>query len=559
MLLRRRYKHFNRLRVIANTFAKHGFGYLFDSLGIKDVLPLSKRFESKESAHRLSRGERVRLVFEELGTTFIKLGQVLSTRSDFLPKDIVKELEKLQDHAPPVSFSDVKRVISEELGANIDELFISFEKEPFASASIGQVHSAELATGERVVVKVQRPNLRQVVETDLEILFDLARIADRRTSWGERYQLTDLVEEFTRTINSEIDFRVEARNADLFRRNFRNDSRVHIPTVYWDYTTSKVLTMERLQGIKLSNLEELMKRGYDRAELAEKFVRVMLKQILLDGFFHADPHPGNLFVLEDGVLGFMDFGIVGSLTQERKNQLARVIVALVYHNSEVLLHTVLEMGITPQDINQKELKADLDKLRDKYYDKPVEEIKIGDAFNDLLDLSFKYRIRMPADFVLLTKSIIITEGVVRELDPDLSVMEVVEPFTKMLIRRQFSLGALKRLLQGSILEYSSLVSELPKLVRALRERVEEPEVRGVIRHEGFERGLAKLDQIVNRLSFSIVLLSFSILMAGLVVASAVSLPKETLFLKFPVFEVGFIVGGIMFFWLILSIIRSGRF
>jgi len=556
-LFKRRYKHIHRLRVIANTFAKHGFGYLLDILGIRDVLPPFKRFQS-DQVSRLSRGERVRLVFEELGTTFIKLGQVLSTRSDFLPKDIVKELEKLQDWASPVDFSSIEKIIKEELGGEINELFSSFECEPFASASIAQVHEAELITGEKVVVKVQRPNLKEVVETDLEILFDLARIAERRTSWGEKYHFTDLVEEFSSSIRAEMDFRIEGRSADRLRENFKGDARVYIPRVFWDYSTSKVLTLERIHGIKLNQLEQLTAAGYDRAELAENFAQTMMKQILLDGFFHGDPHPGNIVVLERGALGFMDFGIMGSLPPEKKNQLAQIIIALANQNSDLLMHTIFEMGIVPSEVNRRELKADLDKLRDKYYEKPVEEIKIGDAFNDLLDISFKYSIRLPSDFVLLAKVVIITEGIVKQLDPELSIMKVVEPFAKKLIRRQLSPAVLKKTLRGYMLDYIYLLTEVPKLVRGLKERIDEPEVKGVIRHEGFERLLIKMDQIVNRLSFSIVLLAFSILMSGLVVAYALSTPKKTVFFNFPVFEVGFIAGGVLFFWLIFSIIRSGR-
>ena len=559
MLLKKRYKHFNRLRFIANTFARHGFGYLIDSLGLKDILSVPRRFDSGESAHRLTRGERVRKVFEELGLTFIKLGQVLSTRSDFLPKDIIVELEKLQDHTPPVEYKQVNGVILEELGADASELFLWLEEEPLASASIGQVHQARLTSGERVVVKVQRPNLKDSVETDLEILFDLARIADRRTAWGERYSLTELVDEFSRTITAEMDFRVEGKNADRFQDNFYRDSRVYIPRVYWDYTTSRVLTMEQISGIKLSCLDELDRKGYDRSKLAGNFSRIMLKQILLDGFFHADPHPGNVFVLEGGVFGFLDFGMVGNLTRQRMAQLAKLLVALAGRNSEALLFGLLDMGIAPQDINRRDLKADIDRMWEKYLDKPVNEIKVGAAFNELLDLTFKYRIKMPPEFIMLSKSLIITEGVVRVLDPDLSVMGVVGPFARTLIRRQFSPGNMRRVMQSTITEYAYIISELPRLVRGLRERVEQHEVRAVLRHEGMERGLSKLDQIANRLSFSIVLLAFSILMAGLVVASAVGSRTNRIILDFPIIEAGFIVGGLLFLWLIFSIIRSGRF
>ncbi|NLO89869.1 MAG: ABC transporter [Clostridia bacterium] len=556
-MFKRRYKHIHRLRVIANTLAKHGFGYLLDILGISDVLPPFKRVQWDQTK-RLSRGERVRLVFEELGTTFIKLGQVLSTRSDFLPKDIVKELEKLQDWASPVDFSTIEKIIKEELGGEINELFTFFGSEPIASASIAQVHEAELITGEKVVVKVQRPYLKEMVETDLEILFDLARIADRRTTWGEKYHFTELVEEFSRSLGAEMDFRTEGRNADRLRENFKGDARVYIPEVFWDYCTSKVLTLESIHGIKLNQPEQLASAGYDRAELALIFAQTMMKQILLDGFFHGDPHPGNIIVLDRGALGFMDFGIMGSLPPEKKNQLAQIIIALANHNSDLLMHTIFEMGVVPSDVNRKELKAYLDKLRDKYYDKPVEEIKIGDAFNDLLDVSFKYNIRLPSDFVLLAKVVIITEGIVKQLNPKLSLMKVVEPFAKKLILRQLSPAELKKTLGAYMLDYMYLLTEVPKLVRGLREKIDEPEVKGVIRHEGFERLMVKMDQLVNRLSFSIVLLAFSILMSGLVVAYALGTPKKTVFFNFPVFDVGFIVGGILFFWLILSIIRSGR-
>ncbi|NLK01197.1 MAG: hypothetical protein GX318_08190, partial [Clostridia bacterium] len=436
--MKKRYKHFHRLRVIGNTFAKHGLGFLFDYLGLRDALPIIKRFEPNGKSQRLAKGERIRLVFEELGTTFIKLGQVLSTRSDFLPDDIIMELEKLQDGTTTYDFYEIEEVITQELGASIGDLFLNFDPVPIAAASIAQVHKAELGTGQKVVVKVQRPNLLSEVETDLEILFDLARLADRRTAMGERLQFTNMVEEFTRTLNEEMDFRVEGRNAERIKHNFRKDDRIHIPFVHWDYTSARVLTTDMLEGVKLGNIEELSKKGFDKSKLADNLLKIMLEQILLDGFFHGDPHPGNIFALKGGRLGFIDFGVVGRLDEERKNQLTGIIISLVNKDSDALVHHILEMGITPPDMRKNLLKKDISEFRDKHYNKLVTEISLRDVFNDLFRIVYKYNITMPSDFILLSKTMVITEGIVRVLDPQLSVVEVMESFAGTLAKRRFS-------------------------------------------------------------------------------------------------------------------------
>ncbi|GAE29823.1 ABC1 family protein [Halalkalibacter hemicellulosilyticusJCM 9152] len=274
-----------------------------------------------------STGERIRKFLEELGPTFVKMGQLASTRPDLIPTDIIHELTKLQDEVPPFTSEEVFDIIESELGSSMSELFKEFHSQPLGSASIGQVHEALLHTGERVAVKVQRPHINQLIHTDLEILHELVEIADHRLEWAAKYRLKEVVEEFSQALIAELDYRREGRNGERIARQFDDDDTVHIPCVYWDYTTKKVLTMEFVEGVKLNHLESLREHDYDTKLLAERVTRSILQQILLEGFFHGDPHPGNIYALHDEVVAFMDFGMVGRLTSEMKQHLATLIIA----------------------------------------------------------------------------------------------------------------------------------------------------------------------------------------------------------------------------------------
>lgn len=564
MTITRRYRHARRFQTVARVLVHHGFGYLLGQLGLTEYLASYRRRPPQgldETQPLLTRGERVRRVLEELGPTFVKMGQMLSTRPDLLPEDIRVELAKLQDQVPPFPFTQVQSLIERELGRPLGEIFPHFDPRPLAAASIGQVHRARLHTGEEVVVKVQRPGIEGTIAVDLEILHAIAQLAEKRTAWGQLYRVVELVEEFRRTLLQEMDYLAEGRNIERFRQNFTGDETVYIPRVYWEYSTSRVLTMEYVAGVKLGDMDRLKQEGQDPERIARHLARAILQQILVDGYFHADPHPGNIAVLPGETIVLMDFGMVGRLTQERQRQLVQLVLGLVRRNSGQIVRAVAEMGIIGREVDMNGLRRDVDRIRERYYDVPLSQVKLGEAIGEILDLAFKYRIRIPTEFSLVAKALITLEGIVEELDPDLSIVEVAEPFGRRLMRERLQPRRLWQEFGEQAREFGDVFFRLPGRVDRVLQQVEDGRLTFRLEHAELRDTLFRLDRISNRLSFSIVLLAFSIVIAGLVVASALAAGDGYGFLwvRLPFLEIGFSLAVLMGAWLLLGIFRSGRF
>ncbi|GAW91816.1 ABC1 kinase family protein [Calderihabitans maritimus] len=556
MQLRRRYRHFNRFREVANVLAKHGFSYLLDQTGLVEFLPRAqwKNMKEREETAKLSAPERMVLVLEELGPTFIKLGQILSTRADLLPESYTRALARLQDKVPPVEHSRVVKVIEEELGKPLETLFASFETEPLASASIGQVHLASLESGEKVVVKVQRPGIPQVIETDLDILFEVARWLEQRTSWGKFYQVMDIVEEFARSIRAELDFTQEGRNAERIAHNFADDPDVVIPRVYWELSSKKILVMEYVEGIKISNLDTLRHQGYDLKTVARRVVSAVLKQTFEDGFFHADPHPGNVAVLPGEKILFLDFGQVGRIDEWLRERFIDLIVAMARQDVGGVVRAVLHIGITNGRVDIRALRREVFRLKNKYYELPMSQINLGEAVGELLRISRQFRIRIPPEISLMAKALLTVEALVQRLDPQLSLMEVAEPFGKKLLRRRLSPREIGRRIWEQIMEFSGLLSELPERLEQLLDLLEEGNLTVNLEHQGLRAFMNHLNTVSNRICLSIVI--------GSVIIGSSLLAQKTassFLARVPVAEIGFLVAVLMGFWLIISIVRSGRF
>ncbi|KJS46638.1 2-polyprenylphenol 6-hydroxylase [Desulfosporosinus sp. BICA1-9] len=558
-MIGKRIRHIKRYRDVAKVLARHGFGYVVEEMGLLHMLSLPKRlFTDTEEIDRLSMGERIRRVIEELGPTYVKIGQIASTRADIIPEDILQELESLQDNVPSFSFEEVARIIEQELGSPIEVNFSSFDEKPIAAASIGQVHRAQLRTGERVAVKVQRPNIKALIETDLEILLDLATLAEHRMPKMERLQLRDVVEEFSKSLRNELDYTIEARNAEKIAKQFKKDSMVHIPSIYWDYSTRTVLTMEFVEGIKLNQFEMIEKQGFDRKAVAEQLVRSLFHQVLIEGFFHADPHPGNIFLLSDGAITLIDFGMVGRLTKDMKHNFASMVIAMMRQNTESMIQAVLRIGIVPDEVNLPLLTHEVDELREKYLDVPMSQISLGEAISDLFKVAFRHRIRIPSDFTLLAKCLLILEGIVEKLDPELSILDMAEPFGLQLLKERYRPSSIAGRVWHNVSDFGDLLVSLPKQMKVLMRDLLGGRIHLEVSVPELDSFLRKLDRISNRISFSIVLLSFSIVMAGLIIASALA-PQPILLWQIPAIEIGFIVAGVMLLWLFVSIFRSGKF
>lgn len=549
----RRYRHLSRLREIINVFARAGFSYLVSQLGLGHLISLPWRVQGP--GHLASAGEKLREALEQLGPTFVKLGQVMSTRPDILPPEIISSLRRLQDEVAPIPQDLLQQQVEKELGMPADRVFAWFDQEPLAAASIGQVHRARLVTGEEVVVKVRRPGIEETVEVDLDILFMLARLARAHTPWGEIYDFVAMVEEFARTIRQEMDFTQEGRNADRLRENMAGLGWVRVPRVFWEYTTAGVLVMEYVPGLKLNDLNRIRQAGLDTSSLATNLIHAFLHQVLDKGFFHADPHPGNLAALPGGTIVFMDFGMMGTLTRQRQEQFGRLIIGLLRRNSRHIVRTISDMGIVPKGTDILQLRRDVDRLRDRYYEVPFQEIHLGKAIQEILELAFKYRIQLPSEFTYLAKALITLEGLALDLDPNLSIVKVAEPVGRRLLRQQYSYRSLRRRIQ----EHLDDLVEVPSLLYEIVSQAASGNLAVHVEHEGLAKVLVQISRLVSQLSLSLVLLSFSIVMSGLVISSALGEEAGGFFFRrLPVLEIGFAAATLMGIWLVISIYRSTR-
>lgn len=548
-----RYRHIGRYREIVNILSKHGLGHLLEFVGLRTNLgPAWLKKDVNEQP--VGTAQRLRMVLEELGPTFIKLGQILSTRPDLLPPVYITQLEMLQDKVPPVDFAEIQYTIEKELNLGCGEVFRWLNPIPMASASIGQVHEAYLSTGEHVVIKVQRAGVERVIETDLEIMYDVARLLESRTSWGRFYKVTDMVDEFARSIREELNYITEARNAQRLYDNFQKDPAVYIPKVYWDYSTRRVLVLEFVAGIKITDEQELDKAGVDKTEAGRKFANAILKQLLIDGFFHADPHPGNIAVGQGDTIIFMDFGMVGRLDEWIKERLGWILLNIIRKDINGIIRVLLEIGSPQQKIDRQRLKRDIYHLYDKYYNRPLSEIRIGQALRELLGLSYVYRIRVPVELVLMIRCLVLMEGVVESLAPGISVVELAEPFSKKLVKQKLAPVNLAKTVINYLMELSAISLNLPRHVDNLVQTLEEGDFKVTIEHQNFNKFISRLNLVGNRISFSLIVAA--IIVGSSLIAQRINQPS--FLMRLPIAEVGFIVAVFMGLWLIISIIRSGR-
>ena len=561
MSLQTRVKYINRYREIAMQFSKSGLGFIIEEIGLDRVLSLPKRIllrQQNDEYLEKTYAERIRIFIEEMGTTFIKLGQIASTRADLLPPDLINELEKLQSHVSPFPASDARALIEESLEADIDDIFMIFDDVPVGSASIGQVHRAMLHTGEDVAVKVQRPNIEKTVRTDLEILRHLALLAEANLEWARNYQVTDMIDEFSDALINELDYTIEARNVERIGKTHRNDKKIKIPEIYWDYSSKNVMVMDFIKGTPVNQLKKLDELGINRSMVADTLARSIFKQIFEEGYFHGDPHPGNVNVLDDGTVVFLDFGMVGRLTSDLKNNFGSLLISLMKHDSDGVVKSIVKMGVVPADVSIRDLNREAEIMRDKYYDVPLAKLNFSDAVNDLFGISNKYKIKLPQDFTILAKTLLTLESVVSQLDPDFSIMDVAEPFGKALLLERYNP---KNLLNFQIDEVQQLGSELREVtenVHTFTKGLRNQNLPIEIDVKGRSEFSKHLDRVINRLSFSIVLLAFSIVMVGLIVGSAI-LGEGSIIFRIPIIEIAAIFAMGMFVWLLWSIVKSGRF
>ncbi|BFT72539.1 AarF/ABC1/UbiB kinase family protein [Paenibacillus sp. P36] len=539
---------------------RHGFGFLVEESDLLQRLRIPiRRFQVHDDADRKSLGLRIRDVVEELGPTFIKLGQIASTRMDLLPEDIVKELEKLQDDVKPIPYKQVQEIIEAELGQSIDAIYDRFEEQSLAAASIGQVHLGVLHTGERVAIKIQRPQAGESIRIDLEILADLAAMAERRFAWARRIQMEVLIAEFGKSLLNELDYTKEARNAEKIADQFKDVAHINVPLIYSDYCSKKVMTMQYIEGVRLYQEDQLDAHGYNRARIANRLIQTLFHQIFIEGLFHADPHPGNIVIQPGEVIALLDFGMVGRLTSESKFHFSSLIIALMRQNTDGVIKAIYRIGLIDEELDMEELRFDIEELRERYFGVPLSRVSLGGIVNDLFEVAYKYHIRVPADFILLGKTLLTIEGVVTKLDPTISIVKIAEPFGLQLLLERLRPKNLTSSLLRDVTDYGSLLIDFPRQSREFFSQIKKGKLHVNISVTDAYDFLRKLDRIGNRITFGIVLLSFSLIMMGLIIGSSIVGRKHYFLLNVPTIEVGFVLASLMSLWLLFSIFKSGRF
>ncbi len=545
------YRHFQRYNEIIRVISTHGFGYLLELSSIRKVMRWPWHRKTEESPLHIA--GRFRMMLAELGPTFIKLGQVLSTRPDLLPAHFISQLELLQDQVPPVGFFEVRQTLETELRQSLESIFKAFNSTPLASASIGQVHEATLLTGERVAVKVQRPGIQKTIDTDLEIMYDAAGFLETRTDWGKLYKIQDFISEFARTIRDELDYIIEAKNADRFRENFKDDKDVLIPKVHWKLTTRKVLVLDYVEGSKIKASTELEQNGISKPEAARKLSKVFFKQLLIDGFFHADPHPGNILISKEGIILLMDFGMVGRLDGWLKERLVKILLSILRRDVNTLLMVLSEFSSKPFKGDQHLLKRELYYLLDRYYNRPLKDIELGSLFRELLEFSSRFQIRPPQELILIARCLVLLDNIITQLDPDTSLLELAKPFGPRLFFEKFAPQNLKKVLLEYLLDLTTAVTTLPGKATELLQMAGDGELKLRIEQHHFDLFISRLVILGNRLSSSIII-------AAIIIGSSLISFKTSasLFGHFPIAEIGFLTALVMGIWLLISMIRSGR-
>jgi len=554
----RTHSSLERAAHIALVLAHHELWYLIDVLDLGRFVPAHLHRSTtpyQKSPGLRTQPEQLRMALEELGPTFMKLGQMLSIQADLLPAEYQREFSKLQDATPTVPIETVREMIAAELGQPLEHSFATFDATPLAAASIGQAHLATLQDGTEVVVKVRRPGAAEQVDEDLKLLHSLASTASHRWEFANQYDVVGLVQEFDQSLRAELDYLREGHNAERFARNFAGESIVQIPQMFWETTTSRVLTQERIHGIKVTDLAALDAAGIDRAALSKHGARIFFKMVFEDGFFHADLHPGNLFIEEGGHIGLIDFGMVGVVDEQTRGELGLLLSGMIRQDSDRLVDALLELGTSRQPVNRAALRRDLEHLFSQFADQPLSALPLGAFLTDMLSLVRRYHLVLPSNLVLLLKTtIVVTEGIVVALDPSFNIVEALTPYVERLMLQQYAPSAWGRRLGKMIPDLAWLATEFPQHLRRLMGELEQGTLKFDIQPTGLEPVFKRAERIANRIVLGIIVAALIVGLSMLVSAYRPGMPG----VWEVVLTVGLTLAGVLAIYLVWSIFRSGH-
>ena len=554
----RTYRHINRYRQLITILIKYGFDDIVDSLNLAHYIEMGKSAITRKPQQEIKsipRAKRIRLIVEEMGTTFIKFAQILSTRPDLISAELIEEFKKLQDNVPPFSSEQAYKIIEEELDGKINELFKSISKKPIASASIAQVYHAALPDGEEVAIKVKRPDIEKIVEVDVEIMTNLARIGENHFQALEIIQPVAIIEEFARQLDDEMNFHLEAHYIEKFAENAKGIDNLHAIKVYRAFSSRTVLTTEFIHGIKISQMDKIEKKGFDKHLIAVTGTNAVLKQIFQDGFFHGDPHPGNIFITNNQELCFLDFGMMGSLDKKNQEGLAAILVNIIQKNEDKITQSVLNVAINPDEIkNTNNLKREIIRFVNIYAYMPLEKLNAADVLQDLLNLLINNGIKLPPEFYLLIKAIATIEGIARNLVPDFIFMDYVKPYVERLIKQRYDPRRIAMDMGETTVEFYKLARELPMEIRELFKFIKKGEVKIDLETKSLLPVIKTWDRDANRLAYAII--NASVLLSSSLIIIA-HLPPTWQGVSIPGL-VGIGIAAFMSLRLLIAIFMSGH-
>ncbi len=542
-----------RLNQILIVLFEEGFDLLLARIRLKRHISLTNRLKLRFKKSEDTKPEvRLRRTLERLGPTFIKFGQVLSVRPDLVPKEFSKELEKLQDNVPSFQFNDVRGIIEKELGKSIENLFLDFEKKPIASASISQVHRAVLKTGEKAAVKVQRPDVRHIMETDIEIMYYFANLLEKHIEKIRRFNPVKIVNEFKEWTEKELDFRIEARNAKRFRQNFEGSKAVYIPRVYDELTSERVLTLEFIDGIELHDIKEIKKRKLDFNQIIRNSFNAIMTQVFVHGIFHADPHPGNVIIRSDNSIAFVDFGIVGYFDEKLKNKCIDLLLGVVEQDEELLLDTLVSLGMESDEIDYEQLKSDIGFIIQPLRYSSIEKIKVSRVLEEILDAALRHGLKVPAPFVLFGKTIITLEGIAIEYDPNFKIIETAKPFVEKIVAKRSSPLYVWKNFVHQLHKYRKFAEDFPEKAEKALDKIQKGTIKVDIEDTDIKKLSLEIDRSSNRIAYGL-------LIASLLITSAIlmQVEKGPTILGIPFLSFfSFFFASIFAFILFISIIRE---
>jgi ubiquinone biosynthesis protein len=552
-------RNLGRLSEIAQVMVRHGFGYFLEAHKLTDLLPgrsAETRLAAASENGASARGVHLRELLDELGPTFVKFGQLLSTRPDIVPPDIIAELRGLQDDVRPFPFEEAERVIVEDLGNSIERLFLAFDPVPVAAASIGQVHRATLPNGKEVAVKVQRPGAPRQIEADLALLYQAAKLVKERVHALNFIDARGLIDEFAKQIRQELDYRLEGRNAQTFHHNFASTPDVHVPKVYWSYTRARVLTLEWLQGTQVADIDTLPLTLEERRDLAYQIAETWMTMIFRHGFFHGDPHPANILVLDEaGAIGLVDFGAAGKLTDDDMSKLTRLFIDAAAENVDVLPKRLSDLGVRYPREREEDFQAELREMYYRYYGASLAEIDPLQVIREAFQLIYSMNLQLPTRYLLLDRAIATVGSVGIELYPDFNVFEVAGPYARGLMMERFTPQRIAREVRRDAIRYAQVFAEAPFQWHDVMEELRDGQIEVGFVHKGLDNFLDQMQQVFNRLVIALVVTG------GLIGSSLIGIfaKQGPHFLGVNAISVaGFALSTALGLWLLWGVIRSGR-